>query len=114
MKPLLLPQDIPEGLHIFLSLTEACHPDVGGDVNSDPVVPLEGMEEVIPHKHHLHPALPFFRLIPTKCAMLLWIAAYNEEYRKVTHFATASHKMKINFTVNQVVLMLCPHKKCTG
>ena len=45
-------------------VTKASHPDVGRDVNSDPVVPLESMEEVIPQKHHLHPALPFFRLIP--------------------------------------------------
>ena len=45
-------------------LTKAGHPDVGSDVDPDPVVPFFSSEHVIPDKHHLHPALPFFCLVP--------------------------------------------------
>lgn len=50
-------------VHVYLCLTKACHPDVAGNVDSDPVVPLFSSEIVIPHKHHLHPPSPLLRLV---------------------------------------------------
>lgn len=47
-----------------VKVTKARHPNVSGDIDSYPVVPFLGSKHVVPDKHHLHPTLPFFSLIP--------------------------------------------------
>ena len=79
-------------------LTEARHPDVGGDVDADPVVPLLGGKHVVPDEHHLHPTLPFLRLVPVSMTTrtLSHVIATKEHCYVCGRF---DHKSKMNDTV---------------
>ena len=60
-------------------LTKACHPDIAGDVDPDPVVPGLSGEVMIPDEHHLHPPLPLLCLISVGIQIQLYV-----KYRQIT------------------------------
>ena len=46
--------------------TEPSHPHIGRNIYPHSIICFCCFEVMIPHEHHLHPSLPFFRLIARK------------------------------------------------